>query len=74
MPGRGPQTFKKRQREQAQKERQQEKFERRLARKHERGTSPEGGTDELENVEPFDSPDNDTEAIEANINVAGAGR
>jgi hypothetical protein len=37
MPGRGPQTFKKRQKEQQRKERQQEKFEKRLARKHATG-------------------------------------
>lgn len=35
MPGRGPQTFKKRQKEQHRKERQQEKMAKRLARKHE---------------------------------------
>ncbi len=35
MPGRGPQTFKKRQKEQERKERQQEKMAKRLARKHE---------------------------------------
>jgi hypothetical protein len=33
MPGRGPQTFKKRQKEQQRKERQQEKMEKRLRRK-----------------------------------------
>lgn len=36
MPGRGPQTFKKRQREQERKERQQEKFAKRLQRKADR--------------------------------------
>lgn len=36
MPGRGPQTFKKRQKEQQRKERQQEKMAKRLARKDER--------------------------------------
>jgi len=35
MPGRGPQTFKKRQKEQQRKERQEEKMARRLARKNE---------------------------------------
>jgi hypothetical protein len=35
MPGRGPQTFKKRQKEQERKERQQEKMAKRLARKDE---------------------------------------
>jgi len=39
MPGRGPQTFKKRQKEQQRKERQQEKFEKRLARKHDGETA-----------------------------------
>jgi hypothetical protein len=33
MPGRGPQTFKKRQKEQQRKEKQQEKFAKRLQRK-----------------------------------------
>jgi hypothetical protein len=43
MPGRGPQTFKKRQKEQERKERQQEKMAKRLQRKAERaaGTGPE---------------------------------
>ena len=36
MPGRGPQTFKKRQREQERKERQQEKFAKRQQRKADR--------------------------------------
>lgn len=40
MPGRGPQTFKKRQKEQQRKERQQEKMAKRLARKEERPASP----------------------------------
>ena len=35
MPGRGPQTFKKRQKEQQRKDRQQEKLAKRLARKSE---------------------------------------
>jgi hypothetical protein len=39
MPGRGPQTFKKRQKEQQRKERQQEKIAKRLARKEERPLS-----------------------------------
>ena len=33
MPGRGPQTFKKRQKEQQRKEKQEEKMAKRLARK-----------------------------------------
>ncbi|MFZ0594331.1 MAG: hypothetical protein WAM39_28010 [Bryobacteraceae bacterium] len=43
MPGRGPQTFKKRQKEQQRKERQQEKMAKRLARKDERPMPPSEG-------------------------------
>lgn len=46
MPGRGPQTFKKRQREQQRKERQQEKMAERLQRKEKKGTGPEIAWDE----------------------------
>ena len=47
MPGRGPQTFKKRQKEQQRKERQQEKMEKRLRRKE---LGPAGSEDfDLEN-------------------------
>lgn len=51
MPGRGPQTFKKRQKEQERKERQQEKMAKRLQRKAERGTegSSEQSDLDLEN-------------------------
>lgn len=42
MAGRGPQTFKKRQKEQQRKERQAEKMARRLARKHEKPAEGEG--------------------------------
>ena len=38
MPGRGPQTFKKRQKEQQRKERSQEKFAKRMERKAERAS------------------------------------
>ena len=44
MPGRGPQTFKKRQKEQQRKEKQQEKMARRLARKDD--TTPRTDVDE----------------------------
>jgi hypothetical protein len=44
MPGRGPQTFKKRQKEQQRKEKQQEKMTKRLVRKDER--APLGMTDQ----------------------------
>jgi len=36
MPGRGPQTFKKRQKEQQRKDRQSEKLEKRLQRKRDK--------------------------------------
>ncbi|MBV9265720.1 MAG: hypothetical protein JO061_06095 [Acidobacteriaceae bacterium] len=44
MAGRGPQTFKKRQKEQQRKEKQQEKLAKRLARKDESARS--AGADE----------------------------
>jgi hypothetical protein len=40
MPGRGPQTFKKRQKEQERRERQQEKMAKRLQRKSQREAGP----------------------------------
>ena len=48
MAGRGPQTFKKRQKEQERKERQQEKIAKRLQRKadKENGIEPEPDSDE----------------------------
>lgn len=48
MAGRGPQTFKKRQKEQQRKERQQEKIAKRLQRKAERGSLPD--QDEIDNL------------------------
>ncbi len=49
MPGRGPQTFKKRQKEQERKERQQEKMARRLQRKNEKSSeSPVEDSDQIE--------------------------
>lgn len=47
MAGRGPQTFKKRQKEQQRKEKQQEKIAKRLERKRQ-GPSPDEGVDEAE--------------------------
>ena len=44
MPGRGPQTFKKRQKEQQRKEKQQEKMAKRLERKN----RPAGSENEVE--------------------------
>ena len=52
MPGRGQQTFKKRQKEQQRKEKQQEKMAKRLARKDEDPASP--GTEEYEPLAPED--------------------
>ena len=48
MAGRGPQTFKKRQKEQERKERQQEKIAKRLQRKadKENGIEPEADSDD----------------------------
>lgn len=46
MPGRGPQTFKKRQKEQERRERQQEKFAKRLQRKAERAAGVVPASDE----------------------------
>jgi hypothetical protein len=43
MPGRGPQTFKKRQKEQQRRERQQEKMEKRLRRKAEAAANAASG-------------------------------
>ena len=57
MAGRGPQTFKKRQKEQQRKERQQEKAEKRIQRRQEsenrEGSGPEMGEPlELEPIDP----------------------
>ena len=58
MSGRGPQTFKKRQKEQQRKEKQQEKIARRLQRKQESRDAPERGPDddlgEAAAIEPGD--------------------
>ncbi len=51
MPGRGPQTFKKRQKEQQRKERQEEKMAKRLARKDQ---PPSPGDEDL--LEPLTEP------------------
>lgn len=56
MPGRGPQTFKKRQKEQERRERQQEKFAKRLQRKAERATAPAGERNDSAVPTP-DTPD-----------------
>ena len=52
MAGRGPQTFKKRQKEQARKEKQQEKIARRLQRRHDKSNG-------VENPDRSDTSDTD---------------
>jgi hypothetical protein len=61
MPGRGPQTFKKRQKEQERKERREEKMAKRLAKKANKGSEPEepetgaesdGETEAAEDLDP----------------------
>lgn len=66
MPGRGPQTFKKRQKEQQRKERQQEKMAKRLARKDE---SARAATGDQETAAAFTAQDAKTETPETNGGV-----
>ncbi len=54
MAGRGPQSFKKRQKELQRKERQQEKLAKKLQRKHEKGGSSTEEPDSPETDEPFE--------------------
>ena len=68
MPGRGPQTFKKRQKEQERKERQMEKMARRHARKDaprssDEETTSEDGLSELTTQDAvIDVPEGNTSA------------
>jgi hypothetical protein len=60
MAGRGPQTFKKRQKEQQRKEKQQEKLAKRLQRKQEKSDptlDPEGVEPEFDEFGPVNQPD-----------------
>lgn len=66
MPGRGPQTFKKRQKEQQRKERQQEKMAKRLARKD--GTAQPPSDEDTENT-GLPSQDSETEVSETSPSV-----
>lgn len=61
MPGRGPQTFKKRQREQERKERQQEKFAKRLQRKADKDAGVTNQEDDS-SIEDYLNPGPETEA------------
>lgn len=56
MAGRGPQTFKKRQKEQARKEKQQEKAARRLQRKQDalNGVTPQEDEDDDQDLSALD--------------------
>lgn len=65
MPGRGPQTFKKRQKEQQRKEKQQEKMAKRLARKEESASPSTGDQEE----DTFATQDTQTETPETNTDV-----
>ncbi|HEY7307016.1 MAG TPA: hypothetical protein VH601_23015 [Bryobacteraceae bacterium] len=58
MSGRGPQTFKKRQKEQQRKERQQEKMAKRLQRKEAHRLAAQEGHD---SVEPVETPESEHE-------------
>ena len=62
MPGRGPQTFKKRQKEQERKERQQEKMAKRLQRKAERASGIVH-TDEDDSIVPSHEEDSQSETF-----------
>jgi hypothetical protein len=61
MPGRGPQTFKKRQKEQQRKEKQEEKMAKRLAKKQGMpsapGISDEDFTDDESSLDEDDKSD-----------------
>jgi|SwirhisoilCB1_FD_contig_41_806201_length_1245_multi_3_in_0_out_0_2 hypothetical protein len=56
MPGRGPLTFKKRQRELHQKEKQAEKLARKLERKL-KPSSAEDAEEQVSHLSPADMPD-----------------
>lgn len=55
MAGRGPQTFKKRQKEQQRKERQQAKMEKRLQRRHDNEARERSGPEMGEPVPPAEN-------------------
>jgi hypothetical protein len=58
MPGRGPQSLKKRQKEQQRKEKQQEKLARRLERKR------HGGLDSMPEQSGEDTPEAQPQTVE----------
>lgn len=57
MPGRGPLTFKKRQRELHQKEKQAEKLARKLERKLKPSSAEEESEEQVSHLSPTDIPD-----------------
>lgn len=63
MAGRGPQTFKKRQKEQQRKERQQEKMAKRLERKEAQRLGLQTGNNQIEPLEPFEDSESDYEGL-----------
>jgi hypothetical protein len=66
MSGRGPQSFKKRQKEQQRKEKQQEKLARRLERKRLKlNPTPEGGESDTDELSPEDANEATAEGPEA---------
>lgn len=73
MPGRGPQTFKKRQKEQQRKERQQEKMAKRLARKQETGGGTAGAQEPaVEETPQPNAPNGDVAAEKAHAEPSRA--
>lgn len=61
MPGRGPQTFKKRQKEQQRRERQQEKMAKRMQRKEAHRLGLPSENNQIEPLEPFNESDSEQE-------------
>lgn len=62
MPGRGPQTFKKRQKEQQRRERQQEKMAKRLQRKEAHKLSLQEHDNLLPPIEPLEAEGAESES------------
>ena len=71
MAGRGPQTFKKRQKEQQRKEKQQEKLARRLQRKQDEanGIIRPDTDDDLDDVDELEDQDEAVQTIEISPGV-----
>lgn len=63
MAGRGPQTFKKRQKEQQRKERQQEKMAKRLERKEAHRLGLPSENNQIEPLEPFEESESEYEGL-----------